>query len=957
MSTGDLPSSTPPASPSAVTSRILDVPSAPAVRAFRFDAFVSYRRGDGAKAARWLRGWLRGYRLPKSVRAALPKDQAVREPLSVFLDTEYSRAVPDYYDRNILPALQQAEFLLVIASPQALLPGADGGTNWVEREVGDFLSTTQRENIIAVATPDFAGDAGAVTRLPGQLLEHFPRLQIVLLRTLSWWRFIWWPWTWQMRDAALTCVAALHHIPSELMPLLRQEEERLRRKRLGWVAASACALLLVLTLLGGWALVAERQKVAALEDVLRISDIRKLGELNERAEAQLWPIHPAKRPDISAWLVEARTLSARLPEHEATLGAIDQRRGLNEAERAWWRANLQELTSGLRTLQGFAQPNVPSVGLLTQRDEQIARLEKVTLVDTAAAWTQARTGIAAHPAYRGLEIPVQFGLVPLEPDPQSGLWEFWHPLSGERPQRHPHTGRWIMKGETGLVLVLVPGGKFRMGSPADEPGAAPNEKPAHDVEVGPFFLSKYEMTQGQWKRFTNLNRAYFRAGRVADRRSITEAHPMENISWEDATRTLWQMGLRLPTEAQWEYAARAGTTTRWFTGDDPESLTGFVNLLDQFAKGSTEITTNEHAEPWLNDGHGYHAPVGTYAANPFGLHDMLGNVMEWCCDMSSGYVSQVRPVTGERLGPPWALRIMRGGGFSQIAVAARCTRRYESQPDFHGNYVGVRPAHFITQPGDPPRKWEDAADLTRREAWQHFDQGKSLGESRDYVGAIREFEAAARLVPDFLDARMNRGVALVLSDRRPEALIEFQTIVELKPEHADNRAKLAQLLAEAGRTAEAIPHYRQAFASYAAPYPELTRLLMEALVKEKRLPEAIEAAEAHLKKSEPDAGFCYRYGWVLRESGRLPEAIRWFEKSIAYQPSPRRHADLASTLAAHQQPDEARRHYLAAIALAPREASIHQEFLAFLSAQHDEAAARDEEARWQKASLDPASPR
>src|SRR5687768_8558664 len=109
MSQDDSMPNTPPASPSAGTLEQLDEASAPAGLGFRFDAFVSYRRGDGGRAARWLRGWLRSYGLPRSVRAQLPADHAVREPLGVFVDADYSRAVPDYYENNILPALQQAE--------------------------------------------------------------------------------------------------------------------------------------------------------------------------------------------------------------------------------------------------------------------------------------------------------------------------------------------------------------------------------------------------------------------------------------------------------------------------------------------------------------------------------------------------------------------------------------------------------------------------------------------------------------------------------------------------------------------------------------------------------------------------------------------------------------------------------------------------------------------------------
>ncbi len=925
--------------------------------AFRFDAFLSYRRADGGRVANWLRKWMRSYRLPKSVRSHLPSTHTLREPLSIFLDTEYSRAVPDYYERNILPSLQQAEHLLVIASPQAMSPGADGGKNWVEREIGDFLTTSQRENIIAVATPEFARDASLVQQMPGALLSHFPRLQIVVLRTFSYWRFVWWPWTWHLRDAALTCVATLHHIPSELMPLLRQEEERLRRKRLGWVAAGACALLLLVTVLGGWALVANEQKLDALQDVLRISDIRKLSELNERAEMQLWPMHPVRSEAITSWLQEAQTLADRLPEHEGTLAALNQRKGLNETERGWWRANLEELTRGLQILEGIVRPNVMSIARVKQRGERIEWLQKVTIIDAASNWEKARAAIVAHPAYHKLDLPPQFGLVPLEPDPQTQLWEFWHPLSGERPQRDPVTGRWIITSATGIVMVLLPGGEFRMGASTDE-GGQPNEQPVHDVEIAPYFLSKYEMTQAQWARFTNLNPSYFRAGAVADRRPVSDTNPVENVDWDECALTVWQMNLRLPTEAQWEYAARAGTSTTYSTGNDAKTLEGYVNIMDLAAKNGGEIQTHARGEIWLNDGHGIHAPVGAYLPNQFGLHDMHGNVMEWCWDLAGLYTRNTLPGTGERATPPSSVRVVRGGSFASEAVDVRSARRWDSQPNAHTNYLGVRPAFAIAQPRSQPPTLDEAFDTKRRAAWQHFDQGRSLGEKRLYAESIIEFEAAVSLMPNFLDARMNRGVSLVLSNRRSEALAEFEAIVKLEPKHAYARAKLAQGLVEAGRTAEAIPHYRQAFKDLSKPYPELTRLLMEALEKENRLPEAIEAAETHLSKAAPDAGFCYRYGLVLRKSGRLTDAIAQFEKSIALEPSAWRHAALGGTYALFQQPDAARRHYQAAVALAPLDEEIHNEFLSLLTKQNDAPGIRDEKTRWQQrqTSLTPPSP-
>ncbi|WP_038164459.1 hypothetical protein [Verrucomicrobium sp. BvORR106] len=212
-----------------------------------FNAFISYRRKDGGRAARWLRSWLTQFRVPKAVKAKMPGHKFV-EPLSIFIDEPFSRGVPDYYDDNILPALQSSEFLVVIASPLSLVPAADGNANWVEREIGDFLQTPNQHHLIVAATEEFATDPASVTRLPGGLLQLYPRLQILCLGSLSWLRAFRHSWRWQPRDAALACAASLHHIPADLLPLLRREDQRRRTRTL--VAFCTSAALIASAL--GW---------------------------------------------------------------------------------------------------------------------------------------------------------------------------------------------------------------------------------------------------------------------------------------------------------------------------------------------------------------------------------------------------------------------------------------------------------------------------------------------------------------------------------------------------------------------------------------------------------------------------------------------------------------------------------------------------------------------------------
>src|SRR5690606_29994467 len=112
--------------------------------------------------------------------------------------------------------------------------------------------------------------------------------------------------------------------------------------------------------------------------------------------------------------------------------------------------------------------------------------------------------------------------------------------------------------ETGLVFVLIPDGAFRMGGPGEDEG------PEHEVALAPFFLSKYEMTSGQWLRFTGANPSAHLGEKVD--LGFTLRHPVEQVSWDECDRVLRRMGLVLPTEARWEYAARAGTTTPWSSG-------------------------------------------------------------------------------------------------------------------------------------------------------------------------------------------------------------------------------------------------------------------------------------------------------------------------------------------------------------------------------------------------------
>ena len=253
-------------------------------------------------------------------------------------------------------------------------------------------------------------------------------------------------------------------------------------------------------------------------------------------------------------------------------------------------------------------------------------------------------------------------------------------------------------------MVYIPGGTFTMGSPESEEGRYDDEGPQHDVTVPPFFMGKYPVTQGQWKEIASrtdlkvkldlkLEPSYFKE----PYQDIDRWHrPVERVSWYEAVEfcerlsKLTQRNYRLPSEAEWEYACRAGTTTPFYFGNTitPE----LVNYDGQYVYGNAQ--KGEYREETT--------PVGQFYPNAFGLYDMHGNVWEWCLDTwHNSYDGAPTDGSAWETGGHSTRRVRRGGSWFINPWRCRSALRYYYNSDEADDFnIGFRLVSF------PPRTFQ-----------------------------------------------------------------------------------------------------------------------------------------------------------------------------------------------------------------------------------------------------------
>jgi formylglycine-generating enzyme required for sulfatase activity len=226
-------------------------------------------------------------------------------------------------------------------------------------------------------------------------------------------------------------------------------------------------------------------------------------------------------------------------------------------------------------------------------------------------------------------------------------------------------------GGVKMEMVLIPAGEFMMGSPDSDRAASSDEKPQHRVRITqPFYMGKYPVTQEQWTAVMGDNPSHSVKG---------PKNPVEWVSWSDCLRFLRQLNEKagggkwvFPTEAQWEYACRAGSTTIFCFGDDESGLADY-GWFDKNSGGKSH-------------------PVGEKKPNAWGLYDMHGNVWQWVLDWyDPGYYAH--SPTDDPTGPATGTdRVSHGGCWYSSARSARSANHGRIEPDHHGSHLGFRAA-------------------------------------------------------------------------------------------------------------------------------------------------------------------------------------------------------------------------------------------------------------------------
>jgi len=479
--------------------------------------------------------------------------------------------------------------------------------------------------------------------------------------------------------------------------LARQAASFVRRNRkLSWVAslvflALSVGLLLALRGLSDSKRASESSR-RAVADMVGFSRGYSIDELARRSH-ELWPPGPETLPALREVLRRAREVVASIPaarEHLEMLrslqaaGELEVRYG-GELDGRWVTEMQAELVTRMERLDE---------GLIAEVEWRIGFGESVVrqLEDSLDAWDEVAARLATSDSYGALDLTPQPGLLPLGPDPLSRREEFAVVLPGCAAPRRTASGELLMEADSSLVLVLLEGGAVTIGSQADDTEASRYDEqrlshawPVSARQLDPFFISKYEVTQHQWRALMGENPSYWSAGKEHESERITLQHPVESIAWTEAMEFCRRLGMTLPTEVQHEYAARGGTTApTWWGGADPLDASRANFLMRRGELGR----------------HRLHAPVGSYPPNGFGLHEVLGNVAELCLDdyKVAPWTEPFREADALVLADGGGERSVRGGSYDEnrnVTLSYRSDLKEETR----SRTVGFRPVRYLEGEG------------------------------------------------------------------------------------------------------------------------------------------------------------------------------------------------------------------------------------------------------------------
>ena len=315
---------------------------------------------------------------------------------------------------------------------------------------------------------------------------------------------------------------------------------------------------------------------------------------------------------------------------------------------------------------GMTVGGVPCTSVVAVSATQVTAVTPAGSVGTVDVVISGSKGTITVPGgftYQSIVVPAWATLVEAQPDPAVVTDPALRAaiIATGRPWRVRDTA-------TQMEMLLVPPGTFQMGCNrgSNQYGCSSLEQPVHQVTLtNAFYLGRYEVTQSQWVAKMGSNPSYFQG------QSDSASRPVERVRWTTIQDYLSATGMRLPTEAEWEYACRAGTQTPFYNGSTDDSTVGALAWYSP------------------NSGSQTHA-VGGKAANAFGFHDMLGNVWEWVNDWYGSYSGNAQT---DPTGPVSASnRVLRGGSWTDGLIGVRSSARYYVTPGDSYVYIGFRVA-------------------------------------------------------------------------------------------------------------------------------------------------------------------------------------------------------------------------------------------------------------------------